>query len=121
MRQGNAAARDGQQRQLSNIDRIKPCGSLAGDLQPSGRRYHVDGITISDSLDTPALAQVPHPALTAIQSGLDLLLYGNFAADAINTYDKLSVDVQDGALSGQQVQRAAGKVLALKRSLGLPG
>lgn len=77
----------------------------------------IDAVTVSDALDTPALATVPSPAMQALNAGLDLLLYAN--TDTTTTYTTLSADLEGGQLSRSRVQQAGARVLALKRTLGL--
>jgi beta-N-acetylhexosaminidase len=84
----------------------------------SGANVHA--VTISDDLDTPAIATQRTPALRAIDAGLDLLLYAQTEASSSDAYAKLLADLQAGALSRSRVVQAAASVLALKRSLTFP-
>jgi beta-N-acetylhexosaminidase len=79
----------------------------------------VSAVTISDAMDTPAFGPWPHPALTAISAGLDLVLYANAPQDALDAQTILLTDAEHGRLRPAVLQRADGRVLALKRALGL--
>jgi beta-N-acetylhexosaminidase len=86
---------------------------------PVMRQNGINGLTISDSLESGAIAPWPTPARRAIAAGLDMVMYANQEADALNAYTDLLADVRSGSLSSARVKAAATKVLALKRTLGL--
>jgi beta-N-acetylhexosaminidase len=82
----------------------------------------VDGVTaptISDDLGTRALAGFPGLAATAVNAGLDLLLYASDGAGVGRAYAGLVSHVRSGAVSRSRVEEAAASVLALKHGLGL--
>jgi beta-N-acetylhexosaminidase len=81
----------------------------------------VDGVTISDDLETPAIAAQTTPARRAINAGLDLLLYATAEATSATAYPRLLSDLRSGRIDAERVQVAAAKILALKASLGAAG
>jgi beta-N-acetylhexosaminidase len=81
-----------------------------------------DGVTalrISDSFETPAIAQWSHPARRALAAGLDMVMYPGEESAALSAYPVLVAEVKNGSLSRSRVTVAADAVLALKRALGL--
>jgi hypothetical protein len=59
------------------------------------------------------------PARTAINAGLDLVMYAETESAATGAYRILSQDLRSGTLSASRVEAAAAKIRALKQSLGL--
>jgi beta-N-acetylhexosaminidase len=80
---------------------------------------HVDAPTISDDLGAGALAGRPSAALTAVNAGLDLLLYATDYAEVGHAYATLVRDARAGTLDQTRLQAAASSILALKHALGL--
>jgi len=83
-----------------------------------------DGVTalpISDDFESRAINAVSTqgPAKTAINAGLDMVMYADYESVALNAYTTLLADARDGALSRIRVQAAASRVLQLKNHLGL--
>ncbi|MCA1690467.1 MAG: beta-N-acetylhexosaminidase [Actinobacteria bacterium] len=82
------------------------------------------GVSITDDLDTAAAARLGSPgarALAATRAGLDLLLFAQSQDDG----DRATRALADAALSGRvgrsELERAADRVLALRRRLPVPG
>jgi beta-N-acetylhexosaminidase len=83
------------------------------------KRDGVDAVTISDSFESGAISAQPSPALTAINAGLDMVLYPDYETTSRDAYDLLVEDARQGTLHADRVLAAAGKVLTLKAQLGL--
>jgi beta-N-acetylhexosaminidase len=76
------------------------------------------GVTISDDLETPAIASLDHPSRHAVRAGLDLLLYGQHEQTALEAYGRLLTDARRGRLGRQAVVVAsADRIRALKRRI----
>ena len=75
------------------------------------------GLTISDAFDTPAIAGQERPALAALRSGLDILLYGQNESGARNAYRRLVGDVKAGRIDRAQAERVAARIAAFKQRL----
>ena len=75
-------------------------------------------VTISDDLQAGALRTQPTPARTAINAGLDLLLYASTEDGSATAYQLLLMDVHDGAISSARIRNAANAIAGLKRTLG---
>ncbi|HEX8083457.1 MAG TPA: glycoside hydrolase family 3 N-terminal domain-containing protein [Solirubrobacteraceae bacterium] len=71
-------------------------------------------VTISDALETPALAKERTPARRALTAGLDLLLYANTEQGSATAYRILLADARAGRLPRWRVEEAAKRVLRLK-------
>jgi beta-N-acetylhexosaminidase len=71
-------------------------------------------VTISDALETPALARQSHPARRALAAGLDLLLYANTEQGSATAYRLLLRDARAGRLPRARIDEAAKRVLRLK-------
>jgi beta-N-acetylhexosaminidase len=74
-------------------------------------------LTISDALDTPALAAQKRPAVRAIDAGLDLALFPGSARESAAAYRQLLTAARRGALSQSRLRSAVYAVEALKRRL----
>jgi beta-N-acetylhexosaminidase len=101
-------------------------GSLPAVLDPKiySQTLPHDGVTalpISDDFESGAIAAVAArgPAKTAINAGLDMVMYADYESVALSAYTTLAGDARDGALSRSRVQAAASRVLQLKAQLGL--
>ena len=74
-------------------------------------------VTVSDALETPALANEPTPARRALIAGLDLLLYANTEQGSARAYDVLLRDLRAGRIPRHRIEDAARRVLRLKAFL----
>jgi beta-N-acetylhexosaminidase len=74
-------------------------------------------LTISDALDTPALAGQKRPALRAIDAGLDLALLSGTERESAYTYKRLLAAARRGTLPESRLRSAVFAVEALKRRL----
>lgn len=79
-----------------------------------GQRGH---LTISDALDTPALAGVSDPAVRAIRAGLDLAMFPGNEQESASAYARLLAAARRGAISEDRLRSAVYAVEALKRRL----
>ncbi len=79
----------------------------------------IQAVTISDDFQAPALASQTSPALEGINAGLDLVMYAQTEAASEAAYQGLYQDYRSGSLTASRISAAAGRVLALKRALGL--
>jgi beta-glucosidase len=75
-------------------------------------------VTISDALETPALANEARPARRALAAGLDLLLYANTEQGSATAYRVLLRDARAGRIPRARIDEAAKRVLRLKAWLG---
>jgi beta-N-acetylhexosaminidase len=101
-------------------------GSLPAVLDPKTYTQVLtqDGVTalpISDSFEAGAIHAVANdaPARTAINAGLDMVMYSTYESDALSAYTTLLADVRAGILSRARVLAASERVLQLKAHLGL--
>lgn len=76
---------------------------------------HAGQLTISDALDTPALAGQKEPALRAIDAGLDLALFPGSEQESATAYRQLLSDARHGSLPQSRLRSAVYAVEALKR------
>jgi beta-N-acetylhexosaminidase len=81
----------------------------------------VSGVTVSDDLEAPPIAEQTTPARRAVNAGLDLLLYATSESTSASAYTRLLSDLRNGRLDRRRVQAAAAKILALKASLASAG
>lgn len=72
-------------------------------------------VTISDDLQTPSIAGEAAPARTAIDAGLDLLLYAQTGRGSAEAYSRLLTDADDHALDLRHVRSASERIMALKQ------
>ncbi|MBJ7330190.1 MAG: glycoside hydrolase family 3 protein [Solirubrobacteraceae bacterium] len=77
-------------------------------------------VTISDDLETPAIAAQTTPGRRAINAGLALLLYARTEASSAQAYPRLLADARAGRIVPGRVRAAAERVVALKVALGQP-
>jgi beta-N-acetylhexosaminidase len=91
---------------------------IYSQVLPSDR---VSALPISDSFEGGAIRALSGraPARTAINAGLDMVMYSANESDALGAYTTLLADARAGTLSRARVQAAAARVLALKQRLGL--
>lgn len=82
---------------------------------------NVTALPISDSFEGGAIRALANeaPAQTAINAGLDMVMYSAYEADALRAYTALLADARAGSLSRTRVQAAATRVLQLKQKLDL--
>jgi beta-N-acetylhexosaminidase len=86
-------------------------------------RDGITGVLISDDFESRAIAAVASsgPARTAINAGLDMLMYAVRESAALRTYSILVADARNGLLSRRRLLAASDRVLQLKAHLGLIG
>ncbi len=80
-----------------------------------------DGVAITDDLGAGAVRagyRVPEAAVTALAAGADLVQIGS-VADQRQVRERILAALESGELSRARLGEAAGRVLALKRDLGL--
>ena len=83
------------------------------------RRRGFQGVSISDALDTPALARLG-PRATAVRAaraGTDLLIYANSYAAGTAAARDLTWAIRDGRISRRNAARSARRVDELRRLL----
>jgi beta-N-acetylhexosaminidase len=71
-------------------------------------------VTISDDLQTPAIAPQPAPAQQAINAGLDLLLYAQTEEGSASAYQRLLTVAQSGGVARARLEQANQAIQALK-------
>ena len=81
----------------------------------------VTALPISDDFESGAIRAIstPGPAKTAINAGLDMVMYAAYESVALSAYATLRADANDRALSRNRVLAASSRVLQLKQQLGL--
>jgi len=79
----------------------------------------VNAVTISDDFQAGAIAGLPAPARTAINAGLDMVMYAQTETASANAYQLLYQDLQQGELSPSRIRGAWAKIKSLKASLNL--
>jgi beta-N-acetylhexosaminidase len=77
----------------------------------------IEAVTLSDDLQAAALTEVEHPALHALDAGLDLLLYAQTEQASQEAYRKLNAELHSGSLSVTRVQQSAAAITRLKGAL----
>jgi beta-N-acetylhexosaminidase len=82
-------------------------------LAAPGRRV----LTISDDLQSPAITARSSPARTAIDAGLDLLLYAQTEEASADAYERLLAEARSGMLSVARIRTASAMIEQLKRRL----
>lgn len=104
-------------------DPVRPASqtpAIATDLLRG--RLGFEGVAITDDLAAGAvrsLGPVRDAAVASLLAGADLLLIERPGAIQDVTRDALLAAVRDGTISAARLDEAAGRVLALKRRLGL--
>jgi beta-N-acetylhexosaminidase len=78
---------------------------------------HAGQLTISDALDTPALADQKAPAIRAIDAGLDLALFPGSEQESATAYRQLLSAARRGSLPESRLRSAVFAVEALKHRL----
>jgi beta-N-acetylhexosaminidase len=84
-------------------------------------QYGFDGVAITDDLSSGAITAGIGPAegaVEAIAAGADLVQIGD-PTDAAQALPALAQAIQSGDISSQRIDEAVGRVLLLKRKLGL--
>lgn len=74
-------------------------------------------LTISDNLQTPALAGAGGVAVRAVRAGLDMLLYATSEAGAVAAYHGLLASVRSGELPRTDIRAASGAIVKFKLSV----
>lgn len=82
-------------------------------------REHAGAIIISDSFESGAIAARTAPAQTALNAGLDMVMYPGLQSAAELAYRVLLHGAETGSLSMSTVEAADRRILALKHRLGL--
>ncbi len=116
------ATRPGTLAMLSSAIYPRLTGGEPAVLTPAAYRelprHDAWPVTISDALETPALANEATPARRALVAGLDLLLYANTEEGSANAYRVLLRDARAGRIPRRRLEQAAKRVLRLKAYLG---
>lgn len=73
--------------------------------------------TISDDLQTRAITSHDAPARTAINAGLDLLLYAGTEQGSTDAYTRLLSEARQGLISNTRIRAASNTIDALKARL----
>lgn len=81
----------------------------------------VTALPITDSFESGAINAVANegPARTAINAGVDMVMYSGYESVALSAYATLLAEARTGALSRVRVAAACERVLRLKAQLGL--
>jgi beta-N-acetylhexosaminidase len=79
-----------------------------------------DGVAVTDALDAPAAARVPHAATRAIAAGADLLVFGAESASE-RAYATLAADVPKYAHLRARLVESAARIRGLKAWLSAAG
>jgi beta-N-acetylhexosaminidase len=74
-------------------------------------------LTISDDLQTPAIASQLSPARRAIDAGLDVLLYAETEHASADAYARLLAEARRGLVSTSRIAAANRAIAAIKRQL----
>jgi beta-N-acetylhexosaminidase len=75
-------------------------------------------VTISDDLQSPAITSQIAPARSAINAGLDLLMYAQTDEGSAEAYDRLLAEAQEGLVNRGRIAAADRAIEALKSQLG---
>src|SRR3954468_17854329 len=75
------------------------------------------GVVVSDALDAPVPAAMPHAPARTLAAGVDLLLYTG-ASSAHAAYVQLAGDAKADSAVRANIARPAGRIAALERWLG---
>ncbi|MGH2879947.1 MAG: glycoside hydrolase family 3 N-terminal domain-containing protein [Solirubrobacteraceae bacterium] len=78
---------------------------------------HVQPLTISDDLQTPAVLAHAHPARRGIEAGLDLLMYAQSEAGSITAYRQLLALAQEKAIGSARIREAYEAIALYKQFL----
>jgi beta-N-acetylhexosaminidase len=87
---------------------------IVTDLLRSKLRF--DGVVISDSLSAPGPSSRPHPNVTAIAAGVDVLLYTSEAGGKA-AFEELLAAARSGDLPPATLRAANERIAALKERL----
>jgi beta-N-acetylhexosaminidase len=77
------------------------------------------GVVISDDLEAAALARHRRPATEALRAGVDLVLFARSEEGGERGYAQALADARRGRVPRDELERAYGAIVALKRELGL--
>jgi beta-N-acetylhexosaminidase len=75
-------------------------------------------LTISDDMESPAITRETAPARTAINAGLDLLLYAGTEQGSADAYPTLLAEARSGLVKTGRIRAADQSIAALKRMVG---
>jgi beta-N-acetylhexosaminidase len=78
------------------------------------------GVTVTDTLTSPAADRIPHTASAAMLAGSDLLIFGAESASELG-YSTLLADEADSSRLQNRVTQAAARIRALKAWLATHG
>lgn len=83
------------------------------------RRRGFRGVSISDALDTPALASIGErrTALNAARAGTDLLIYANSYGAGVRAADTLAAAIRTRKSDERSARRSAVRITALRKTL----
>jgi len=79
----------------------------------------IHAVTISDSFESGAIQGIGSPAMTALNAGLDMVMYPDYESASANAYTTLLQDADQGSLVHTRLQQAYDEVRVLKQALGL--
>jgi beta-N-acetylhexosaminidase len=85
-------------------------------------KMHFRGVAITDDLDAgavTAVGSVPGAAVASLRAGCDLLLIESPGVVQARAREAILAAARSGELSARRLDEAAGRVLELKRALGL--
>ncbi|MBI2692056.1 MAG: glycoside hydrolase family 3 protein [Solirubrobacterales bacterium] len=75
------------------------------------------GLTITDALDTPQFGPGANTSRTALQAGVDVLLWGQAYGRAMSARSRLLRDVKSGRVTRAQLEPGVERIVALKQKL----
>jgi beta-glucosidase-like glycosyl hydrolase len=78
------------------------------------------GLTITDALETPQFGGRLNAARSALNAGVDVLLYGQAYPGAMRARGRLIADIRAGRITRAQLEPGVDRILALKQSLSSP-
>jgi beta-N-acetylhexosaminidase len=84
------------------------------------RQLGFTGVTVTDTLTSPAAERIPHTATQAMLAGSDLLIFGAESASELG-YSTLLADEADSPRLQNRLTQAAARIRALKAWLALHG
>ena len=102
------------------FDRLPAVFSRALSTRELRGRLGFAGVSVSDALDTPAVASFGGPgrlALRAARAGTDIVLYGRGYAAGATAANTLAARLRTGRLRRQPFLRSARRVMALRAAL----
>jgi beta-N-acetylhexosaminidase len=109
---------------LYAVDDFTTPGSLSKRIVTGllRRELHFRGVAITDDLADPAItadSSVPAAAIRAVRAGADMLYISGSSSDQQAAYVAVLRAVQRGQLSRARVDEAVGRIVDVKKRLGL--